>query len=258
MDSALVDVTSQEFLGQWKLLVSTTNWEKGHIIWAWRQALSQAGAPSWEYSDDAWSRRVGHVTPQHVGRLRRVYERFAQVHNGYAGLYWSHFQAALDWDDAEMWLEGAVQNGWSISEMRQTRFEVSGEVVGDSSAPPDDVEWDEDAEPIDEIVVGTIAEVRAPDQKRAQDVDDPSDLAVWEESSADDMAAGDEADSTAEREVPRRATLPSLPPDVADAFESYKLCILRHKLAGWLEISASDMLASLAALEQLVLAPAEH
>ena len=86
----------------------------------------EADAPA-EYSDETWSRQVGSVTPQHVGRLRRVYERFGQVYDGYDdGLYWSHFQAALDWNDAEMWLEGAVQNDWSISEMRRTRWETLG------------------------------------------------------------------------------------------------------------------------------------
>ena len=47
-----------------------------------------------EFSDDAWSRRVANVTPQHVGRLRRVFERFAAARGNYPGLYWSHFQAA--------------------------------------------------------------------------------------------------------------------------------------------------------------------
>jgi hypothetical protein len=43
---------------------------------------------------------------------------------------------------------------------------------------------------------------------------------------------------------------------VNDAFEAYKLCILRHKLAGWQEISRDDLLISLESLKQLALAPA--
>ena len=121
MDLATIDQASEVFLGQWKRLVSTTNWDKGRIIYEWRQALIETGAAQGEYSDEAWSQRVASVTPQHVGRLRRVFERFAQVRESYDGLYWSHFQAALDWPDAEMWLEGAVQSDWSISEMRAAR-----------------------------------------------------------------------------------------------------------------------------------------
>ena len=74
-----LDTASQPYLGRWNLLVSTTNWEKGRIISDWRQTLIDAGAPAQEYSDDAWSRRVGGVSGQHVGRLRRVFERFGAV-----------------------------------------------------------------------------------------------------------------------------------------------------------------------------------
>ncbi len=133
---ALIDSTSEQFLGQWKRLVSTTNWEKGAIIHAWRMALEATRAPVSEYSDEAWSRRVGNVTPQHVGRLRRVFDRFGEVRDDYQGLYWSHFQAALDWDDAELWLEGAVQEGWSISQMRHQRWETHGAVADEE--PRDD------------------------------------------------------------------------------------------------------------------------
>ncbi len=63
---------------------------------------------------------------------------------------------------------------------------------------------------------------------------------------------------SAAREVVRPfAHLASLPADVNDAFEAYKLCILRHRLSGWQEISCDDMLASLDALKQLALSPAE-
>ena len=118
VDPQLLDQTSLPFVGRWNQLVSNTNWEKGRIIHQWREALRESGAPATEYSDDAWSRRVGGVTGQHVGRLRRVYQRFGLSYPDYAGLFWSHFQAAIEWDDAEMWLEGAVQNGWSVSQMR--------------------------------------------------------------------------------------------------------------------------------------------
>ena len=118
-DDVDADEASTPFLGQWNRLISTTNWEKGRIIAQWRAALEAEQLSIAEFSDDAWARLVGGVTGQHVGRLRRVFQRFGPVHERYAGLYWSHFQAALDWADAEMWLEGAVQNGWSVSSMRR-------------------------------------------------------------------------------------------------------------------------------------------
>jgi hypothetical protein len=249
-----VDETSAAFLGQWQRLVSTTNWEKGRIICQWREALAQQGAPPAEFSDEAWGRRVGSVTSQHVGRLRRVYERFGDAHLNYRSLYWSHFLAALDWDDAEMWLEGAVQNEWSISQMRQQRWETLGALA--EERPSDDeiivAETDEDAAPLTQD-----------DHADAPFDDDAHEAAAG----PDSMVAADgfpetSPDDTAEDDAvaaPVRpfAALGELPDDLAEAFESYKLAILRHKLAGWQQVSRDDVLASLDALKQLALLPTE-
>ena len=48
---------------------------------------------------------------------------------------------------------------------------------------------------------------------------------------------------------------PSLPPDLAEAFENFKLTILRHKVAGWTEVSRDDVLAVLDALRHFACAP---
>ena len=132
--SALIDQTSEQFLGQWKRLVSTTNWEKGRIIHAlargpaWpptRPAASirtKPGAAASATSRRSTSAGCGGCTNDSAARQR-----------DYPGLYWSHFQAALDWDDAEMWLEGAVQSDWSISEMRHQRWEAMGAGRGRSA-----------------------------------------------------------------------------------------------------------------------------
>lgn len=269
MDAAVIDQTSEQFLGQWKRLVSTTNWDKGRIIGAWREVLAASGAAAAEYSDEAWSRRVGNVTPQHVGRLRRVYERFGAVQDDYAGLFWSHFQAAIDWHDAEMWLEGAVQNQWSIAEMRGQRNEAMG-VASDADAATEadaelEAELDDDGE--NEIAgSGAVEQVRAPrDAAAEQDLDDDnadngdderSPFHDGDESSAPSSVAAAAHQQAAAEPVRPFANLPSLPADVSDAFEAYKLCILRHKLGGWSEISQNDLLASLDALKELALAPA--
>ncbi|MFM7929084.1 MAG: hypothetical protein ACKO9Q_15360, partial [Pirellula sp.] len=96
---------------------------KGRIIAQWRAALIASGVPANQYSDEAWATRVGHVTCQHIGRLRRVYDRFGETYGEYPKLYWTHFWAAIDWDDAELWLEGASRSRWSISKMCRMRAE---------------------------------------------------------------------------------------------------------------------------------------
>jgi hypothetical protein len=266
VETFLADEASQEYLGQWQRLVSTTNWEKGRIIAHWRQALIAAGAPPQAYSDEAWSRTVGNVSSQHVGRLRRVYDRFGAVRNDYPGLYWSHFQATLDWNDAEMWLEGAVQNSWSISQMRYQRWEVLGAPADQQPRDEEIVssELDEDYAPSDdsappELHPGASQTIRdvavGPDYSQGPDFGD-------EETGSSDVTAGvpfdsGSADFGGDQAEPVRPFehLPELPDDLGEAFESFKLAILRHKLAGWQEVSRDAVLATLEALKQLALAP---
>jgi hypothetical protein len=271
MDIAVLEQTSEQFLGKWKRLVSTTNWEKGQIISQWRAALVDAGASLPEYSDEVWSRQVGQVTPQHVGRLRRVFERFGDTRDTYAGLYWSHFQAALDWDDAEMWLEGAVQNTWSIADMRRTRSETLG-TPADWQATDDetDAELDEDGEPAGDTlpaVEPSVDLVRSTEHARSG-ADDRTAGGSWndrDDENGDDeharTSAGEWDDqgpggSVAVEPVRPFAHLASLPADVSEAFEAFKLCIVKHRLAGWAEIAQADMLAALNALRALALAEA--
>ncbi len=254
----LVVEASTEYIGRWNLLVSTTNWEKGRIICQWREALRQAGAAAASYTDDAWSRQVGNVTPQHVGRLRRVYERFGEVHEQYDGLYWSHFQAALDWPDAEMYLEGAMQSGWSVSQMRDQRWEVTGGAPELKPLDSDIVaaELDEDVSACDDgrlpaTISETFGEVHGSEQ--------PSD----DESEAEAFDADKKGMSNAVADAPTAPplrpfeALPPLPSDLNEAFELMKLAILNHKVSGWREIARDDVLAVLESLRQLALAPAE-
>jgi hypothetical protein len=264
-EATRAEETSLEYLGQWDRLVSTTNWAKGRIIHQWRTALIEACASASQYSDEAWSRRTGNVSPQHVGRLRRVFERFAATCESYAGLYWSHFQAALDWNDAEMWLEGAVQNRWSVAQMRTSRWEAQG-APADLKPRESDVvaaEIDEDSgEPSFADRGGRDAEgTSSADYVRAEgpdfgDEDDGRATSTVEvegdarfDASAHDYTGGPDGAPVRPFE-----NLPQLPPDLADALESFKLAILHHKLAGWPDCSRDDVVASLDALRQLALA----
>ncbi len=254
-------VSSEPFLGQWHQLISTTNWEKGRIIREWRQALIDRGAAATEYSDEAWSRLVQGVTPQHVGRLRRVYERFGNQADSFAGLYWSHFHAANDWEDAEMWLEGAVQNGWSVSQMRRQRWETLGSIPAEEPREDQVVasELDEDAPldtPDDPIVAEGVRKVDDYDRQTTTDTEREVELSADDDNQSTDFGTGAlETRDNPTRVVRPFAELPELPADVDEAFESYKLSILRHRLDGWTEISQADMVASLQSLIQLVEAP---
>lgn len=256
--STAVEETSVEYLGRWNRLVSTTNWEKGRIISEWRRNLMEADAPTTAYSDEAWSRRVGNVSPQHVGRLRRVFDQFGEVQEDYAGLYWSHFQAALDWNDAEMWLEGAVQSGWSVAQMRAQRWEAMG-APADKKPRDEDVitaERDEDVAPLgdDDTDTGPLGESPAVvhDPEAGPDVPEESSAA---EPADDSEAAASEAPTP--EPVRPFEKVGELPDDLAEALEAMKLAILHHKGAGWKEVSRDNVLMALEGLEQLAVAPAE-
>ncbi len=259
-ESVTVDNASEEFLGRWNRLVSTTNWEKGRIISEWRAALEAADAPPAVFTDDAWARRVGNVSPQHAGRLRRVWDRFGSQYEQYSGLFWSHFQAAIDWPDAEMWLEGAVQNRWSIAQMREQRWESMG-APADLKPQPEDVvaaELDEDVSPDDdtpraEALPGTPSEVYDTDSEADADSDAPFD----------DGSSGEYTDSpaaTATAVDPRRPFegLPALPPDLDEAFEALKLAILSHRITGWDEVPQDAVLRWIEAMRCFALAPADQ
>ena len=256
---------SVPFLGRWNRLISTTNWEKGRIIHQWRTALVAAAAPATQYSDEAWSRLVGgSVSPQHVGRLRRTFDRFGEVQEQYPGLYWSHFLAALDWDDAEMYLEGAVQSAWSVSQMRMQKWEAEGRPKDKKPSDKDIVaaEHDEDSPAAKDLAlrssVETVDEARGgafgPDF--GDEADSGSATAPGRTRPADGTHAARKGSSLPAARPFK--DLPRLPDDVAEAFESFKLAILHHKLDGWRQVARDDLLATLDALKELALAPSDR
>jgi hypothetical protein len=252
------DVASRPFVGRWNRLISTTNWEKGRIICEWRAELLAANRPPADASDEAWAERVGGVTGQHVGRLRRVYQRFGQVQQSYDGLFWSHFQAALDWADAEMWLEGALQNDWSVSQMRAKRSETLGDTADREVAPS---EWDEDAAAgllPEERITGSVARVHDLSGD-VREHDEEDELSNANSSGASRSTSPPDRKSQPQKPLPQPfAEMPELPDDLTGAVDTFKLAIVRHRLSQWREVRAADVVAALDALRELTLAPLEQ
>ncbi|MDR2761170.1 MAG: hypothetical protein LBB88_01060 [Planctomycetaceae bacterium] len=279
LNSPVVEELSSKHINEWNNLVSQTNWEKGALIILWRESLISAGLPKAAYSDEAWSRRVGGVSAQHVGRLRRVSERFGGQSGVYDGLFWSHFQAALDWEDAEMWLEGAVQNSWSVAQMRIQRWEAIG-APQELKPRNEDVftaELDDDVNPrndsfksnekttesrIREIGAADIIDgFNPPDSVDPKDENGKSKKKQKKNDSAKSKITGDEiVDNDSTSILPTGEVLanlvsnaPTLPKDLAEAIESCKIAILNHKLASWKDISSELVLNCLDMLKKLVI-----
>ncbi len=246
------------FVGQWHTLISQTNWEKGKIISEWRSALIDADAVSSSFSDETWAKQVGAVTSQHVGRLRRVFERFGTTSTSFPGLYWSHFLAAIDWDDAELWLEGAMQSHWSISEMRRTRWEASG---SDPKHSPKDEELitSEIDDDYDALTAETEEESDREKRDRAESSgplaegpdfgDEDYNPSIAGQSQPGDAPFESESFDASKEPGNPFIGLPDLPPDVADAMEQFKLCIVRHRSSKWADVTQKQMLDVLEALK---------
>jgi hypothetical protein len=253
---------SRPFVGNWQTLISQTNWEKGKIIFGWRTALQDQGLPNRLYSDAAWSRLVGEVSPQHVGRLRRTWERFGDVCQDYDGLYWSHFWAALEWQDAEMWLEGAVQNRWSVSDMRYQRWETMGQLAGERPGP-------------EELVSGSAEEgVRLAESGTATGPAVREDTVFRDEGSAiqgplregpdfgDDEGAEQAAaargsaasDSLVDR-VDMDAILADLPDEIVLPFRDLRAAIVAARDDDWRTVKRIDVIALVNDLRMLLRKP---
>ncbi|MGB7327664.1 MAG: hypothetical protein WBD31_22490 [Rubripirellula sp.] len=262
-------VLATPFVGRWNELISTTNWEKGRIISEWRAALIESGVGADQYSDEAWARRVGGVTAPHVGRLRRVYDQFGSEYESYQGLYWSHFLAAQDWEDAALWLEGAVQSGWSVAGMREQRWQAHGAVDSQRPTSSQIVEVDTD-EDIDKDIVEPAQgggsreygdEPGTAMGKTYEDADfgDEEELQSLAGNTAlpDPGGLGVAPENVEVAPTPMQpfAGLPELPEDLADAIEMMKLAILRHKSNKWDKIDIDIVAKYLEAVGALLRSP---
>ena len=203
--------------------------------------------------------------------MRRVYERFGDVFSQYEGLYWSHFQAALDWDDAEMWLEGAVQNEWSVSEHASATLGDDGigrggraarrrpgrcggrrRLFGGRQALPDAHR----CRAADDLVTDDYTtDARSP---AGPDFGDEDDVPPRRPATRPTMTMRRSRHARLRPNLCVRSRIcAELPEDLTAAFEAFQLAILRHKSEHWQAVSLEDVLGSLDALKALALAPAE-
>ncbi|MEM7453816.1 MAG: hypothetical protein AAF456_05600 [Planctomycetota bacterium] len=256
LDAKTIDA-SQPFVGQWNNIISTTNWEKGRLICRWREALQDSGSASKDWSDEAWSQLVGGVTPQHVGRLRRTHERYGHVHEDYKGLFWSHFYAALDWEDAEMWLEGAVQNSWSISQMRHQRWETLGKIPEDQPQDSDIVvsETQEETQSLalsDRVRNDDREFVEGPRYEGPDFGDEDSSSGSSGSDRYEDVEDDEDTSSQESKKGVRLfESFTDLPDDISEAASAFKIAIIRHRTDEWAGISRDDCLGLLDALKEL-------
>ncbi|HMO16176.1 MAG TPA: hypothetical protein PKD64_18790 [Pirellulaceae bacterium] len=239
---ATVSEESSNYLFQWHELVSRTNWEKGKIICEWRNSVCRAHPEVKAVSDRAWSELIGGITAEHVGRLRRTFERFGEVYQKYNGLRWTHFMVAVSWPDAEMWLEGASQADWTVEQMRSRRWETMG---GLASERPDDK--DIIAEEIPSADAEMPIESNAFQQYSGDAISGPIlEGPDWGDSDIANTGAARNANDAIEKILQR------VPHELANAIESLSTLIRTYHDRKWSGVNRSDALKLLNYLKDLV------
>jgi hypothetical protein len=262
LSSPVLEEVSNDFISSWNRLISMTNWEKGKLIHNWRAKLLENGLPRLVYSDESLAKRLGNVSGQHIGRLRRVYERFHSTFASYHGLFWSHFQAVLDWDDGEAWLADASANQWSVATMRLQRWEAIGSPVGQKPNDADIIlsEPDEDVNPYndsDTVLDGNRKSVEPNRDKDKKKKGEGGNHGSGSGGSTGDGSGGTDQDfgnfSSPAEAFSQMKQMKDLPEDLREAFEQLKIVILSHKVSGWREVEPQRILTFLNAMKVVVM-----
>jgi hypothetical protein len=144
------DITESEdeLISRAQSAVSQCNWSVGECAFKWTQKYARGR------TDADFGALVG-MSPDQVFQRRRVWETFADVHLTYGGLKWSHFYAALNWDDAPECLQWAEENQATVAEMKAWRRASRGE---DLTVDAVDEEWGVAYVPSEPVAVKDPAE----------------------------------------------------------------------------------------------------
>jgi hypothetical protein len=124
--------TEADLVVRAQLSISHCQWEVGECAALWTKRFARGR------TDVDFAQLIG-LSPDQVYQRRRVWETFSDVSTSFPSLKWSHFYAALNWDDAAECLQWAQDIGATVAEMRAWRRAQRGEDLSEPSA--DAVEW---------------------------------------------------------------------------------------------------------------------
>jgi len=111
---------------------SAAAWVVGECAFLWTQKYAKGR------KDSDFARMIGMESEQ-VAQRRRVYEAFADVRVSYTCMKFSHFRAALAWDDSAECLAWADENGANVAEMMAFHRMQNGEDLTVEADPPETV-----------------------------------------------------------------------------------------------------------------------
>ena len=112
--------TEEQLIQRAQQALSQSNWTVGECAAVWTKRYAKGR------TDADFAVLIG-LSPDQVFQRRRVWETFSDVHQNYAHLKWSHFYAALTWDDAAECLQWADEMQSTVSGMKAWRRAQRGE-----------------------------------------------------------------------------------------------------------------------------------
>ncbi|MEZ6047586.1 MAG: hypothetical protein R3C11_18805 [Planctomycetaceae bacterium] len=118
--------TEEQLISKAQSAISQCNWVVGECASQWTQKYAKGR------TDADFSALIG-LSPDQVYQRRRVWETFADVHESYTNLKWSHFYVSLNWEDAPECLQWADENEATVVEMKAWRRSMRGEDLTEAS-----------------------------------------------------------------------------------------------------------------------------
>ncbi|HEY0982032.1 MULTISPECIES: hypothetical protein [unclassified Schlesneria] len=112
--------TEASLIARAQVAVSRCNWEVGECAALWTKRFARGRT-------DADFAALVSLSADQVYQRRRVWETFGDVSSNYSTLKWSHFYAAINWDDAAECLQWADDVQAGVAEMKAWRRAQRGE-----------------------------------------------------------------------------------------------------------------------------------
>lgn len=144
--------TEQQLIERAQQALSRCNWEIGECAARWTQKFAKGR------TDADFGTLIG-LSGDQVYQRRRVWETFADVYAEYPHLKWSHFYAALNWEDAAESLQWASDLGATVAEMKAWRRAQRGEDLAQRSNEEEAPFGSEDEPDYLEVGTGFVRDV---------------------------------------------------------------------------------------------------
>jgi hypothetical protein len=126
--AAEIPESEEQLVSRAQQALSDCYWTVGECASKWTRRYAKGR------TDADFGALIG-MSADQVFQRRRVWETFSDVYSQFAALRWSHFYAALNWDDAPECLQWADEMRSTVAEMKAWRRAMRGE---DLTAEPEE------------------------------------------------------------------------------------------------------------------------